>query len=63
LKQFIFVADAFISPVDTQAMNIKSIIPNTIAMCSLKPEILAGFEPGSSVPEADAMSMPQGQVL
>jgi hypothetical protein len=33
-------------------MHFKSIIQN----CSLKPYSLGGFEPGSSVPEADAMS-------
>jgi hypothetical protein len=50
------LANAFISQVSTQVMLIKSITHNSIAMFSLKPYTLAGFEPGSSVPEADAMS-------
>jgi hypothetical protein len=38
----------------TQTIHIKSITHNSIAMISLK--TLAWFEPGSSVPMADAMS-------
>jgi hypothetical protein len=37
-------------------MHIKSILYNSIDMFPKKPNTLAGFEPGSSVPEADAMS-------
>jgi hypothetical protein len=39
-------------------MHIKSILYNSIDMFPKKPNTLAGFEPGSSVPEADAMSTP-----
>jgi hypothetical protein len=44
--------------VNTQTMHIKSILYNSIDMFPKKPNTLAGFEPGSSVPEADAMSTP-----
>jgi hypothetical protein len=37
-------------------MHITSIVHNSIAVTSLKPYTLAGFEPGCSVPEADAVS-------
>jgi hypothetical protein len=43
-----------------QCIPIKSIIHNSIAMTSRKPYTLAGFEPRSSVPEADAMSTAPG---
>jgi hypothetical protein len=45
-----------ISQVNTQTTHIKSIEHNGIATIPVKPWILAGFEPGSSDPEADAMS-------
>jgi hypothetical protein len=43
---------------NTQTIHIKSTIHNSIAMFSLKtlPDTLAGFEPCSSVHDADAMS-------
>jgi hypothetical protein len=41
---------------NTQTMHIKSKTHNSIAMFFLKPYTLAGFEPGSAVSEADAMS-------
>jgi hypothetical protein len=37
-----------------QTKNIKSIVHNSIVKISLKTYTLAGFEPGPSVPEADA---------
>jgi hypothetical protein len=46
------VADDFISQLNTQTMHFESII----LMFSKKTSTLAGFEPGSSVPEVDAMS-------
>jgi hypothetical protein len=53
------VASAFILQTNTQTMQIKSITHNSIAMLSLKTLDLPRFEPGSSVPEADAMSAAQ----
>jgi hypothetical protein len=51
------VANARISQVNTQTMLIKSITNNNIAMFSVKTiHTLAVFAPGSSVPEANAMS-------
>jgi hypothetical protein len=41
---------------NTQTILIKSIEYNSIAMFSQKPYIPAGFKPGTSVPESDAMS-------
>jgi hypothetical protein len=40
----------------TQTMHIKPIKFNSYDISPYKPYTLAGFEPGSSVPEADAMS-------
>jgi hypothetical protein len=40
----------------TQTVHTKSIIHMSFAKSSKKPYILAGFEPWSTVPEADAMS-------
>jgi hypothetical protein len=37
----------------TQTMHIKSMVRNSIAMPSKKTYTLAGFEPGTSVPEAN----------
>jgi hypothetical protein len=49
----IFEANTFIAQVNTQTMRIKSITHNGIAMLSLKTlQTLAGFEPGSSDPDA-----------
>jgi hypothetical protein len=54
---FLGVANAFTySQVYTQTKHIRSIIHNSIAMNPLKPYTLTGFGPGSSVPEADAIS-------
>jgi hypothetical protein len=41
----------------TETMHIKYILHNSIATPSLKPNTLAGFEPGSSFPEAAAMTI------
>jgi hypothetical protein len=41
---------------NTQNKHIKSTKHNSIAMFSLKNEYLAGFKPGSFVPEGDALS-------
>jgi hypothetical protein len=49
---FIIFSAAFISKVNT--VHMKSIIHDSIAMISLNPYTLAGFEPGSSVLESDA---------
>jgi hypothetical protein len=49
------LANAFIYHLNTQTMHIKSIMHSSIAMISLKPNTLAGFEPRPSVLEADAM--------
>jgi hypothetical protein len=51
-----FVPMPFILFFNTQTMHIESKTHNSIAMFFLKPYTLAGFEPGSAVPEADAMS-------
>jgi hypothetical protein len=51
------MANAFIFHLNTQTMHLKSRIHHSISMFSLKPYTLAGFEPRSSVPEADAMSI------
>jgi hypothetical protein len=47
------LANAFISLCSTyvQTIHTKSIILNSIVMFSLKPCTLAGFEPGSYVPQ------------
>jgi hypothetical protein len=50
---------------NTQTMHIKSKTHNSIAMFFLKHYILAGFEPGSAVSDAAAMSTaprPHGQL-
>jgi hypothetical protein len=52
----VFVANAFISQANTQTMHIKSIMHNILVMISKNLYTLAEFEPGSCVPEADAMS-------
>jgi hypothetical protein len=56
LKKY-FWAKTVIFLFSTQAMSIMSII-GTLQHCSAFPKTLtlAGFEPGFSVPEADAMS-------
>jgi hypothetical protein len=54
----IFLANAFISLFDTQTMHIGSICTqqHCYDLYPYKPYTLAGFESGSSVPEANAMS-------
>jgi hypothetical protein len=47
---------------NTQTMK-QPIIHKSLAMFSLKPYALADFEPGSSVPEAVAMSTPPGLIF
>jgi hypothetical protein len=42
--------------VNKQTVHIKSIIHSSIAMIFQKKYTQAGFEPGSSVPEAEAVS-------
>jgi hypothetical protein len=54
LKKIFFVA--FISLIYTQTMHIKSITQQHCYDFPKKPYTLAGIEPGSSDPEADAMS-------
>jgi hypothetical protein len=41
---------------NTQKCKLQLFLHSSIAMFPLQPYTLAGFEPGSSVPEADAMS-------
>jgi hypothetical protein len=54
---FHFGANAYNSRVNTHTMHIMSIIHNSIATYVFpKTYTLSGFEPGSSVPEADAVS-------
>jgi hypothetical protein len=43
---------SFLKYVNTQTLHMK----NSIAVFPCKPDTLAGFEPGSSVPDSDAMS-------
>jgi hypothetical protein len=47
----------FISQLNTQTMHIESIEHNCVAMFPYEPITLAGFEPGSYVPEAEVMSI------
>jgi hypothetical protein len=42
--------------VNTQTMHFTQLYTTAMLHVSLKPYTVAGFEPGSSVPEADAMS-------
>jgi hypothetical protein len=48
---------------NAQTIHISSVTYNSIAIISLKPYTLAGFEPVSSVPEADTMSITPGTNL
>jgi hypothetical protein len=54
---YFYLASAFISHANTQSMHINSIVPNSVTMISLRTLYPAGFELGSSVPEAVAMSI------
>jgi hypothetical protein len=47
---------AFIYLFNTQTSHIKTILQNSIAKFSSKPCTVAGFKPGSSIPDADEMS-------
>jgi hypothetical protein len=52
----------FISHLNTQALHFKPIIHNSIAMFSPKHYTPVGFEPRSSVPEADATELNTEQI-
>jgi hypothetical protein len=61
-----FSASAFNSlfqQTNKQTTHVKSIVHNSITLTSKKPYTLAGFEPGSSVPDADAMSTRLQKIL
>jgi hypothetical protein len=56
LLKIFFLDSQHISKENTQIMHVASIKHDGIAKFSLKPYTLAGFELGTAVPEAAAMS-------
>jgi hypothetical protein len=55
VTKYIFVADAFISKINTQTIIYNSIAALYVCFNQNQQHSLAGFEPGPSVPEADAI--------